>query len=198
MLSSCIGKHTSDVQKATVLENNTPILKSIGDTMSVDRNASSILWKGTKMHGVGKHEGTIEIKKGYFMTADNQLVGGRFIIDMATITVTDIPEHEPVPLKNLTDHLKGVDFFDVGHFPTARFEITTIKNKVSDSLKVSGNLTIKGITKTITFDALYTDAIFSTTFTINRFQWNIAYEGNLINKTLVDKDIELTIRLKTE
>jgi polyisoprenoid-binding protein YceI len=149
------------------------------------------------MRGVGKHEGTIEIKKGYFITNSNQLIGGHFIINMTTITVTDIPEHEPVPLKNLTNHLKGVDFFDVGHFPTATFEITAIKKKVSDRLKVSGNLTIKGVTKTITFDALYTDAIFSTTFTINRFQWNITYEGNLIDKTLVDKDIELTIRLKT-
>ena len=100
-------------------------------------------------------------------------------------------------IKNLTDHLKGVDFFAVAHFPTATFEITTIKKKIPDSLKVSGNLTIKGITKTITFDALYTDAIFSTTFIIDRFQWNIAYEGSLIDKTLVDKDIELTIRLKT-
>jgi polyisoprenoid-binding protein YceI len=116
---------------------------------------------------------------------------------MTTINVSDIPEHETIPRTNLTDHLKGVDFFDVGHFPTATFEITTIKKKIPDSLKVSGNLTIKGITKTITFDALYTDAIFSTTFIIDRFQWNIAYEGSLIDKTLVDKDIELTIRLKT-
>lgn len=154
-LSSCIGKHTSDVQKATILKHNTPISKSIGDTMNIHRNASSILWKGTKMRGIGKHEGTIEIKMGYFMTTNNQLVGGRFIIDMTTISVTDIPEHETIPRTNLTNHLKGVDFFDVGHFPTATLEITAIKNKVSDSLKVSGNLTIKGMTKTITFDALY-------------------------------------------
>jgi hypothetical protein len=46
--------------------------------------------------------------------------------------------------------------------------------------------------------ALYKAKIFSTTFTFDRFQWNIAYEGNLMDRTLVDRDIELKMALKME
>uniref|UniRef100_UPI00404B4C10 YceI family protein n=1 Tax=Gelidibacter sp. TaxID=2018083 RepID=UPI00404B4C10 len=65
----------------------------------------------------------------------------------------------------------------------------------SDSLQITGNLTLKNITKQIEFIAFYQNNLFSTTFSIDRFQWNIAYEGNWADKTLVDKDIELKIKL---
>jgi polyisoprenoid-binding protein YceI len=114
---------------------------------------------------------------------------------MSTISVTDIPQHEPVPRKRLNEHLKSSDFFDVNNFPTAKFKITNIEKINSDSLKVSGNLTLKNIAKSIEFTALHQGETFSTKFTIDRFQWDIAYEGNWADRTLVDKDIELTIKL---
>jgi polyisoprenoid-binding protein YceI len=197
-LYSCIGTYSSETQKAIITEESTPSIKSIGDTIKIYPTTSSIYWKGTKMRGVGKHEGEVQIKNGYFITKDKQLIAGDFIIDMSTIGVTDIPEHELIPRKYLNEHLKSLDFFDVAHFPTALFDIITIKKTRHNNLNVSGNLTLKGITKTIAFDALYTDHVFLTAFTIDRFQWGIAYKGDILNKTLVDKDIELTIRIVTK
>jgi len=195
---SCIGKHKSEAQTATIKEHPVVSKDKIGDTVKVDLFQSKIHWKGTKMSGAGKHEGEIKLESAYFITENDQLKGGNFVIDMQTIGVSDIPEHEPIPRRRLNNHLKSSDFFDVEKYPTASFEITNIKKLTTDSLKVSGNLTLKGITKNIGFSALNKDKVFSAKFTFDRFQWNIAYEGIWADKTFVDKDIELKIELKTE
>lgn len=195
LLGSCIGKHNSDAPQAAVNEQNTENRNLTGDTTKIDLTKSTVHWKGTKMRGTGKHEGEIEFIEGYFVTENDQLKGGSFTIDMSTISVTDIPQHEPVPRKRLNDHLKSSDFFDVEKFPTSEFQITNVKKITSDSLMISGNLTLKDITKNIEFGANYKGKLFTTKFTFDRFKWNIAYEGNLADKTLVDKDIELTINL---
>jgi len=199
LLGSCIGKHNSDAQKATVSAKSTEIKAlATGDTSKIDLSKSTIHWKGTKMRGTGKHEGKIELKSGYFVTTNEQLVHGNFVVAMTTIEVTDIPEHEPVPRNNLNTHLKSSDFFDVEKFPISELQMMSIKQITLDSLWITGNLTLKDITKRVEFGAKYQSKSFETKFTIDRFQWNIAYEGNFADKTLVDKDIELTIQLKTE
>ncbi|QED38084.1 YceI family protein [Antarcticibacterium arcticum] len=195
---SCVGKHKSESQSVNISEQVRSPLEISGDTANVNPSHSKILWKGTKMHGTGKHEGDIALKTGYFITQNGQLKGGEFIVDMQTIEVTDIPKHDPVPRNNLKNHLKNSDFFDVDKFPTSIFQITEIKNFSKDSINVSGNLTIKGITNGIEFSALINENKFTSRFTFNRFDWNIAYEGSWADKTLVDKDIELTIEIVME
>lgn len=198
LLSSCIGKHKSDAQKALVNPQVSSSMETWGDTLKIDLSKSKIFWKGTKMQGAGKHEGVIQLNKGFFVAKGSKLVGGGFLVNMHSIEVTDIPKSDPIPIENLTNHLKDDDFFDVENYPTSRFEISSIEKLALDSLKVLGNLTLKDITKSIEFSALNRDKTFSTKFTIDRFQWNIAYEGNWADKTLVDKDIELTIELVIE
>lgn len=196
LLYSCVGKHNSDAQKATVTkEISKPTSDVIGDTVQINLAKSKIHWKGTKMHGIGKHYGEIHMKSGYFIVENQQLVSGNFIVDMTTLHVTDIPEHETIPIKNLNNHLKSPDFFDIEKFPISQFQISNVKEIVSDSILVTGNLTLKNSTKNIEFSAKYQNNSFTTRFTFDRFQWNIAYEGNLADKTLVDKDIELKIAL---
>lgn len=198
LLSSCIGKHKSGVQTAEVSEQVSSSTETVGDTLKIDVSKSKILWKGTKMRGAGKHEGKITLKSGYFLTQNDQLKGGEFVVDMQTVEVTDIPKSDPIPIKNLTIHLKSEDFFDVENYPASSFELSGVEKLTPDSLNVTGNLTLKDITKSIEFRALNQNKTFSTKFTIDRFQWNIAYEGNWADKTLVDKDIELTIELVIE
>ena len=199
LLSSCIGKHNSDAQKAIISAVRTELnTETTGDTIKIELTKSNIHWKGTKMRGTGKHEGEIELKSGYLVTENKQLVNGKFVVDMTTIGVTDIPEHESVPRNNLNNHLKSSDFFDAEKFPTSKFQITNVKQITSDSLLTSGNLTLKDIAKSVEFGAKYQGKSFETKFTFDRFLWNISYEGNFADKTLVDKDIELTIKLETE
>lgn len=40
--------------------------------------------------------------------------------------------------------------------------------------------------------------VFTTRFTFDRIQWGVAYEGSWANRTLIDKDIELTIDVTTD
>ncbi len=196
LLGSCHWNTSSDTQQAIISDPVRQSKDSTADTVPVDLAESKVLWKGTKMRGTGKHEGTIQLQEAVLLAEDSQLVGGCIIIDMHSIAITDIPKHEPIPRKRLRDHLKSEDFFDVQTYPISSFEITSIEQLSADSLNIQGNLTIKGISKNISFAALQEKHQISTSFTFDRFEWNIAYEGSWIDKTLVDRDIELTIQLK--
>jgi polyisoprenoid-binding protein YceI len=87
-------------------------------------------------------------------------------------------------------HLKSPDFFDVAKFPTLTFTSTKVVAAGSNNFEVTGNLTIKGVTKTITIPASFQGTMktpngekagFRSTFTINRLDygvsWNRAVEG---------------------
>lgn len=198
LLACGMGKHRSDAETATVFEAVTPTDNKGGDTLGVDLAASTVNWKATKMRGTRKHEGNIQFESAYLLTEDGQITGGRFVVNMNTIDVTDIPAHEAEPKQNLIDHLKSNDFFDVEKYPAATFEITDLDHLTVDSLKVTGNLNIKGVTRSIRFGALNKDNTFSANFTFDRFLWDITFKGNLAERTLVDRPISLVIDLKTE
>ena len=123
------------------------------------------------------------------------LAGGKFEVDMTSISISDIPKTDPIPIKNLTEHLMHDDFFDVDNFPISVFKITGIEKLSTENLQISGNLTICGITQNITFSANQKGNSISTRFLIDRFDWNIAYEGSWADRTLVDRNIEFRIEL---
>lgn len=166
-----------------------------GDTIRIDTARSVVGWKGTKMRGAGKHEGLVPLAEGFLIRQRGRLVGGTFILDMTGITVTDIPEHEPIPRQRLIDHLKSNDFFAVDSFPTAVFQLVEAETVAGDSLRITGNLTMRGITQQLTFGARQhvRPTRFTARFSIRRADWNIAYSGSWADRTLVDPDIGLSI-----
>lgn len=100
--------------------------------------------------------------------------------------------------EKLTKHLKSPDFFDVGKFPTATFTSTEIK-KEGEGHVISGDLTLHGVTKRISFPATVTatnDKIGANAeFSINRKDFGIVYPGrpdDLIRDLVV---IKLTLDL---
>lgn len=100
--------------------------------------------------------------------------------------------------EKLTKHLKSPDFFDVGRFPTATFRSSEIKKEATGH-KISGDLTLHGVTKRISFPATISaegDQITTTAeFAINRQDFGIAYAGmpdDLIRDLVV---IKLALRL---
>lgn len=52
------------------------------------------------------------------------------------------------------DHLRSADFFDAAKYPTMKFVSTEVKGS-PESFKLTGNLTIHGVTKKVTFDSKY-------------------------------------------
>ncbi|MFD2034024.1 YceI family protein [Belliella marina] len=198
LVVSCIGKHKSDAPKVTVKPTVGQSVELEADTLTMNLEKSIIGWVATEMRGAKRRTGTISFKDGLFLSQNGEIVGGKFIVDMETMDITDVPIHEKIARKNLLNHLKSDDFFNVTLYPISTLELTGIQKMKNNSLKISGNLTIREITKNIEFFAHQKGDNFKTIFTFNRLDWNIAYEGSWADKTLVDKDVELTIEIVME
>ncbi len=178
------------------------ISESLEYAVSIDK--SKIEWSGSKP--TGRHAGSITITSGIISTENNTIKNGSFVIDMTSITVTDLKGEEKLSLEK---HLKGEakdkedHFFNVAKFPEALFEITGFTEKEGKTL-IEGDLTIKGIKKSISFLAKtkIDSSSFSLTsdpFTINRTDWGINYKSKSIFENLGDKfvndDIGISINI---
>lgn len=192
VLASCAGNpegKKADTKDSVVVENQVS-----GDAFTVDTAQSSVVWTGTKVSG--SHTGTVAIKSGNVIVENGVIKGGKFVLDMNTISSTDL---EGEWKEKLDGHLKADDFFAVETYPEASFEITEVKAGATPSdLVVSGNLTIKGITKNITFDAKAEEVTdntvkYSADFNIAREDWGVTYEGK--KDDLISKEINFKVNV---
>jgi polyisoprenoid-binding protein YceI len=150
----------------------------------VNVEASKITWTGEKL--TGSHEGTINLKDGFFEMEGGKLVGGEFTADMSTIAVTDL---EGDSKKKLEGHLNSDDFFGTSDYPTAKFVINTAAKKSDGVYGISGSLTIKGKTNPIAFDLTMKDDNAMTTLVIDRTKYDIRYGSGSFFDDLGDKTI---------
>jgi polyisoprenoid-binding protein YceI len=125
---------------------------------------------------------------------------GTFTVDVATIS-TGVEQRD--------GHLRSADFFDVEHYPTMSFTSTRVVAKGGNDYLVTGELTIKDVTKPVTFEVEYLGlyaamngtqhAGFHATGKINREEfgltWNVALESG---GWLVGKDIKIEIDVAAE
>lgn len=101
---------------------------------------------------------------------------------------------------DLTKHLKTADFFDVAKFPEATFVSTAIKpgGENGATHTVTGNLTMHGVTKAVTFPATINvtpeAATVESSFSINRKDFGINYAGAADN--LIRDDVVLTLHIR--
>lgn len=170
----------------------------------VDTTSSVIEWQGKKP--TGTHTGTIQIAEGTFHANDSIIESGTFVIDMASINVTDLEGNQKM---NLENHLKGTvegkegDFFNINEYPDARFEVTGVSSNNGKTM-LHGNLTLKGETKNVEFPVDINMngnqmELTSETFTIDRTKWNVNYGSRSVFDSLGDNfindEIELTIKV---
>ena len=156
---------------------------------------SALTWVGSKV--TGSHEGTIELKSGYLTFDNNDLVGGEFVIDMTTIVCTDLSGKGKASIEG---HLKSDDFFSVDKFPTANLTILDVKKKGLGQYQVNANITIKGMTQEIMFDAEIKEKTAKAKLVIDRTEFGIIYKSGNFFEELADKAIydefKLSIELK--
>lgn len=203
LIISC--KNEAPKENAPLMELASAALNLDGG-QAIDLEASSLYWKGYKI--MGFHGGTVALKEGKLQFKKGTLTGGKFVIDMTSISSTDlmdkgeeIPEEKAIKDKSrLADHLMDPDFFDVNQFPDATFEITDAKAEGSN-FQISGNLTIKGITQKITFPAVLKNNVFQGTVPVDRTQYGIKYGSgsffdNLGNRAIKDVfDLEVSLKM---
>lgn len=186
-------------------EDAQAIADASGKEYTVNTAGSTIMWEGVKV--TGKHNGTIKVSDGTVAFEDGTLTGGSFTIDMTSITDLDLDGEMKA---NLENHLKGTvegkeaDFFNVTKYPTAKFEITKatkLMNNEDANYVINGNLTIKDITKNVSFRAMVTEAdgkvsVTTPQFTIDRTEWDINFRSTKFFDDLKDKAINDEIGLK--
>ncbi|TKC08811.1 YceI family protein [Pedobacter frigoris] len=182
------GVYRYDGKTITDFYNKAGQKKYIIDTKqsAVVWKGSTLLggWEGSKFLGDGSQTGDVDILKGELLIDNRHLVGGTVEVDMNTIgNFVDQRSLNQLPA-----------FFDVKKFPVSTFAITKVETgntKVpSDgsirvnygNIKVTGNLTLEGITKAVTFPArmqfkhgMDGTVEMNGTLIIDRTDWSIDY-----------------------
>jgi polyisoprenoid-binding protein YceI len=148
---------------------------------------TNIIFTGTKAKG--KHEGGFKKLTGTATVTDGDLATLKIEveIDVDSIFTDDA---------KLTNHLKGPDFFNVKENPKATFKTTKVE-KTDKGYTVTGDLTLLGKTKPVTFMGVVgiTGDAFSVTsdFKIDRTDWGMTYgKGQIDNQV----SLKLSVRAK--
>ncbi|NUO38045.1 MAG: YceI family protein [Gemmatimonadaceae bacterium] len=152
------------------------------DTLVVNPRASSVHWAASGLGGSVTRQGTIGMGTGMFVIRHQQLTSGLFTVNM----------------RQLDDELQGPELFDVAHNPTAWFSSTGMKRVASDRWELTGNLTIRGVTRPVIFlaDVRWEELghmIATSTFTIDRREWGIGTRGAGFVSDFSPWAIQLTI-----
>jgi len=161
-----------------------------GAGLSFSNDGSTVAFTGSKV--TGKHDGVFETFQGRITLGEGDLTTGQVTVEIDTASVkTDSPK--------LDGHLKSPDFFDVDKHPKAVFVSTAIKagGEGGASHTVTGNLTLHGVTKSITFPAkIMGDAshvMVNAEFAINRKDFNIVYPG--MPDDLIRDDVAMRLEI---
>lgn len=158
-------------------------------TYLVNVEKSIFYWIGRSL--IGRHHGSITLSGGEISVEQGQVVGGHLTLDMETIRDLDLVDTSYNKL--LVSHLNSDDFFDVGRFPTASFELDEAVHLPTattgmPNYHVTGRLTIKGVSNKVEFPAIIApreDGGISAQahFDIDRTKWRVVYgSGKLFEK----------------
>lgn len=170
------------------------------------RKVAAVKWSIDKAHSgvkfsvshlvISEVEGSFKLFEGSMENtkADFSDAKINFTIDVNSIN-TDNEKRDA--------HLKSDDFFNAEKFPQIKFESSSFSPLGGNKYKLSGNLTIRDITKPVTFDVTYggntvmygtTKAGFKAKTTINRFDYNLKWDKTTEGGGLVvGKDIDITV-----
>jgi len=164
-------------------------------SQKIDIKKSTITWIGKKV--TGEHKGTINFQDGTVAFKKGKLVGGNFTVDMPSLVCNDLSGEWK---QKLEGHLKSEDFFGTEKFKNSTLVFKKIVAKDKENYTVTADLTIKGITKPITFNMAVKGNSAKADLKIDRTKYDIKYGSgsffdDLGDKTIYD-DFELMVTLK--
>lgn len=176
-------------------------------TMKVEPDECRLIWTGRKVSG--EHTGGLSVAQGSITVDAGRLISAEMVVDMRSITCTDISN--PNSNARLVAHLNSPDFFHTEQFPEATFRSTSVEPITGaapgkPNHRITGDLTIKGITHPVTFDALvfevdgWTRAAANITF--DRAKYDVRhgsgsfFEG--LGDRLIQDNVDLTFDLRAK
>jgi polyisoprenoid-binding protein YceI len=160
-------------------------------------------WKVDKAHSHVKFSIThlaVSDVDGVFKDFDASIVAAKPDFSDAKYTFTANTASVSTDNERRDGHLKSPDFFDVAKYPTLTFVSTSVAAAGTNKYKVTGNLTLNGVTKPVVLDAAYRgtitnpmtkgpDAGFKLTGTIKRSDFNF---GSKFGSPMLSDEVELT------
>ena len=155
---------------------------AITGTYNVLGDHNHVDWKAWHLGKTGERYGKVSLQDAEASVNEGSLVGGKFVMDLTALTVENFGD-DTAQNEKLKGHLTSGDFFLTDSFPTATFEITNVDTTSGDFNSVlTGNLTIKGVSKSISFKSnveITKEAvsIASETFEVNREDWGLTYHN---------------------
>jgi polyisoprenoid-binding protein YceI len=140
-----------------------------------------------------KFEGTLESSKEDFSDAKIS-----FTADASSINTGNTSRDQ---------HLTAEDFFYAEKYPKITFESTSFKKKSNGKYELKGKLTMRGVTKDVTFEAKHggvikdaygnTRAGFSAKASVNRIEYGVAWNAKTEHGGwTVGEEVDLTIKVE--
>ena len=167
----------------------------------IDVKKSKLTWTGSKVLVDSKHTGTVDIKSGQVEFGKDGPTSAVVVVNMTTIKNEDLTD--PGYNKKLVGHLKSPDFFDVEKHPEATLKVTSFKKQGPTAYDMTGDLTIKGKTKPVSFKATTASekggvSKISADLEFDRTDFDVRYGSGKFFQNLGDKVISDKVQLKVE
>jgi len=165
---------------------------------TVDKGHSNVKFAVTHMV-VSEVEGSFRVFEGSVEHTKPDYSDARinFTVDVSSVD-TDNERRD--------NHLKSDDFFNAAQFPQMKFESTSFKPLGSNKYELTGNLTIRDVTKPVKFDVTYggtlktgqgSKAGFKAKGAVNRFDYNLKWDrATETGSLVVDKEVQIQINLE--
>ena len=166
--------------------NNPKVTKPV-ETYTVTAQKSKVDFTGSKKTDF--HTGYFPVKSGSVKIEDKKLVGGTFVVDVAGMKITDAAGDK------LAGHLATADFFDIAKFGEATFNISAVKYTTADKATLTGSVTLKGITKDISFEAIIRNADEKGFFAEAFFPFDRTLFGINYGMSSIDTQVQLAVHI---
>jgi polyisoprenoid-binding protein YceI len=166
---------------------------------NVDNVHSSVKFNVTHLV-ISEVEGTFKKFNGSISSSNSDFTGAavEFAVDINSIS-TDNEMRD--------NHLKSDDFFNATQYPSMIFKSTSFKKVSGNKYQLNGNLTIRNVTKPVTFDVSYGGSMkdpygnikagFKAITTIDRFDYNLKWNSlTEAGGAVVGKDVTIEMRLE--
>ena len=166
-----------------------------GQEKNIDLSLSEIKWVGKEITSK-THFGSLKFKSGSLSIDNGMVTDGKFTVDMNSLENKDLTGGSKDYLEK---HLRSEAFFGVEQHPTATLKIISSKRVDEGKHSVLGDLTIKNISKPISFDLIINERGATAELIFDRSKHNVKFRSSSFFEDLGDKliydDIELKIDL---
>jgi len=148
-------------------------LSALASTWTLDPDHSTAQFKVRHLM-ISNVKGVFEKISGTLNLDDKDITKSKVDVRIDTASIN-------TNIKKRDDHLRSADFFDVAKYPSMTFTSTKVEKAGPNKLKVTGNLTIKGVTRQV---ALYVDGLTPEI----KDPWGYGRRGASATTNLIRKD----------